>query len=130
MAKTTLRCKEPIYDFDWSSLMLVMEKQLKNISHALENGHCIDRPKLWRKVRTMYNLCERLRNKCYLERYILGGIVFINIEGTDFSEMKCLLKEKEQKWNLYISDQCEKRRNYDKELLLKLLSKHLFYMWD
>jgi hypothetical protein len=90
---------------DWSYLCELMEKQLRIMADRYKKyGSLTNKDKTVRETLICANLLKRLINDDYL--------------------MKC------REGNKGDYDKADRMQEYDKELLFKIMSKHLFTWWD
>ncbi len=148
MVKTILRCKEPIYDFDWSSIILVLKKQLENVYDAVfVNGYCIHSKKHERSLRICIKLCERILKNDYSESGYLAPYIDWETEVFILKKSKNISINGEQLYEIVLKDHIpirsfmsdkvestfklqEKIQKYDLDLLFKLVRKHIRYWHD
>lgn len=121
---------QDLYDFDYSSLLIVMGCQLKNIERALIEGHAVHSSKVLRGLRTCILLCERILYHDYMHvikerlEYSKKKLPNDSISFTNVSSENVLRRFRKQ------YDLSNRLQEYDKELLFKLMNKYLFRWWD
>jgi hypothetical protein len=143
--KTTLKCRPDIlYDFDYTSLFIVMKHQLRNIYKSIyvDNNHHVVIRSHKRALIVCINLCDRLARSDYIGKYDYDKfptsmeIVCCASESECQHEDKARYKlvnhysESMERLKKYQLDRIWNREKYDQDMLFKLLNKYIRCWWD
>lgn len=137
-----------VADFDWSSLLIVLEKQLRRLAVRLENGYGMTSPKQAKDVLICAELCKRILADDYdallrqKQDEKWGASIWRREEIPDRPEFQRLILEREKakegtpeheqelKESVAISCWSEKQKQADINYLFDTMKKNLVYWWD